>query len=332
MANPDLISFGPLPHHAEIALSKHFSVHKAYPPDDPDRVIARIGPACRFAVAAGAAGPLTDARFARLPSLEIVANFGVGCDAIDVAACVRRGIIITNTPGVLNDEVADTTIGLLLSTIRRLPMLDRFMRSGSWARTKAPWTGTLVGKRVGLVGMGRIGQAVARRLSGFALAEIAYHTRHPVQGLGFRYQPDLVALAREVDVLIVIVPGGAATNGLVTREALEALGPTGCFINVARGSVVDELALLDLLQTGQLGMAGLDVFLNEPNPDPRFFELDNVILLPHVGSATHETRERMGALVVDNLVAWKDGRPLLTPLPETPQRGPGAFSDQADTG
>ena len=321
MANPDLMSFGPLPSRAESALSEHFTVHKAYPPDDPDGVIARIGPTCRFAVAAGSAGPLTDARLARLPSLQIVANFGVGCDAIDVAACVRRGIIITNTPGVLDDEVADTTIGLLLSTIRRLPMLDGFVRSGGWASAKAPWTATLVGKRVGIVGMGRIGQAVARRLSGFALAEVAYHTRRPVQGLGLRHQPDLVSLAREVDALIVIVPGGTATNGLVTREVLEALGPTGCFINVARGSVVDELALLELLQTGQLGMAGLDVFINEPNPDPRFFELDNVVLLPHVGSATHETRERMGALVVDNLLAWKDGRSLLTPLLETPQRG-----------
>ena len=321
MANPDLMSFGPLPSRAESALSEHFTVHKAYPPDDPDGVIARIGPTCRFAVAAGSAGPLTDARLARLPSLQIVANFGVGCDSIDVAACARRGIIVTNTPGVLDDEVADTTIGLLLSTIRRLPMLDGFVRSGGWASAKAPWTATLVGKRVGIVGMGRIGQAVARRLSGFALAEVAYHTRRPVQGLGLRHQPDLVSLAREVDALIVIVPGGTATNGLVTREVLEALGPTGCFINVARGSVVDELALLELLQTGQLGMARLDVFINEPNPDPRFFELDNVVLLPHVGSATHETRERMGALVVDNLLAWKDGRSLLTPLLETPQRG-----------
>jgi lactate dehydrogenase-like 2-hydroxyacid dehydrogenase len=321
MANPDLMSFGPLPSRAESALSEHFTVHKAYPPDDPDGVIARIGPTCRFAVAAGSAGPLTDARLARLPSLQIVANFGVGCDSIDVAACARRGIIVTNTPGVLDDEVADTTIGLLLSTIRRLPMLDGFVRSGGWSSAKAPWTATLVGKRVGIVGMGRIGQAVARRLSGFALAEVAYHTRRPVQGLGLRHQPDLVSLAREVDALIVIVPGGTATNGLVTREVLEALGPTGCFINVARGSVVDELALLELLQTGQLGMAGLDVFINEPNPDPRFFELDNVVLLPHVGSATHETRERMGALVVDNLLAWKDGRSLLTPLLETPQRG-----------
>jgi lactate dehydrogenase-like 2-hydroxyacid dehydrogenase len=322
MAKPALISFGSLPPCAEAALSEHFRVHKAYPPDDPEGVIARIGPTCRFAVAAGSAGPLTDARLAQLPSLQIVANFGVGCDSIDVAACARRGIIVTNTPGVLDDEVADTTIGLLLSTIRRLPMLDRFMRSGSWASAKAPWTATLVGKRVGLVGMGRIGQAVARRLSGFALAEVAYHTRRPVQGLELRHEPNLVSLAREVDALIVIVPGGTATNGLVTREVLEALGPTGCFINVARGSVVDELALLDLLQTGQLGMAGLDVFMKEPNPDPRFFELDNVVLLPHVGSATHETRERMGALVIDNLVAWKDGRPLLTPLPETPQREP----------
>ena len=199
MTDPDLISFGPLPHHAEITLSQHFNVHKAYPPNDFNEVIARIGPACRFAVAAGAAGLLTDACFAQLPSLEIVGNFGVGCDGIDIASCVRRGIIITNTPGVLDDEVADTTIGLLLSTIRRLPMLDRFIRSGGWASTKAPWTDTLVGKRVGIVGMGRIGQAIARRLSGFALSEIAYHTRRPVQGLALRYQPNLVSLASEVD-------------------------------------------------------------------------------------------------------------------------------------
>jgi lactate dehydrogenase-like 2-hydroxyacid dehydrogenase len=323
MSNPDLISFGLLPPQAETALQAHFTVHKAYAPDNPDEVIARIGGSCRFAMAGGAAGPLTAARLALLPALEIVANFGVGYDAIDVETCVRRGIMITNTPGVLDDEVADTTIGLLLATIRRFPMLDRFIRSGAWANAKAPWTATLVGKRVGIVGMGRIGQTIARRLSGFALAEIAYHARRPVAGLGIRHQPDLVSLAREVDALIVIVPGGPETNGLITREVLEALGPAGCFINVARGSVVDEPALLDLLQIGKLGMAGLDVFLNEPRPDPRFFELENAVLLPHVGSATHETRERMGALVVDNLVAWKEDRPVLTPVPETPQSGPG---------
>jgi lactate dehydrogenase-like 2-hydroxyacid dehydrogenase len=320
MTLPDLISFGPLPPRAEAALAAAFTVHKAYSPADPGTVIDLVGARCRFAMAGGAAGPLDAARFAKLPKLEIVANYGVGYDAVDVATCAARGIMVTNTPGVLDDEVADTTIALLLATIRRVPQLDRFLRSGAWAKTRAPWTATLVGKRVGIVGMGRIGQAIGRRLAGFALGEIAYHTRNPVAGVPWRHEPDLVALAAHVDALIVIVPGGAGTMGLITREVLEALGPTGCFVNVARGSVVDEAALYDCLSTGKLGMAGLDVFWNEPDIDKRFFALENTVLLPHVGSATHETRERMGALVVDNLVAWKEGRPVLTPVPETPPK------------
>ncbi len=318
MSRPDLISFGPLPPAAEEALAQAFTVHRAYAPADPDRVIAEVGARCRFAMAGGAAGPLDRARLSGLPALEIVANYGVGYDAIDTSACAERGIVVTNTPGVLDDEVADTTIGLLLATIRRIPQLDRFLRSGAWARQRAGWTATLVGKRVGLVGMGRIGRAIARRLEGFALAEIAYHARSPAPGVPYRHQPDLLALAGEVDVLIVIVPGGAGTNGLITREVLHALGSEGCFVNVARGSVVDEPALLEALTTGKLGMAGLDVFWNEPEPNPAFFALDNVVVLPHVGSATHETRKRMGLLVVDNLIAWKDGDPPPTPVPETP--------------
>lgn len=258
-----------------------------------------------------------DALMARLPRLEIVGNFGVGYDTVDAAAAARRGVIVTNTPDVLNEEVADLTLGLLLATIRQIPQADRFVRAGAWARGAFPLGPTLRGRTVGILGMGRIGRAIAHRLDAFGV-KIVYHTRRPQADVPYRHHATLLDMAGTADVLVVIVPGGAATRHLVNAEVLAALGPDGVLVNVARGSVVDETALLAALQTRTILAAGLDVFEHEPDVPEAFFGLDNVVLLPHVGSATHHTRGAMGQLVVDNILSWFDGGGPLTPVAETP--------------
>lgn len=314
---PDALQPKPLPEGAQRLLEQHFTVHKLWTAADPDTMLADLAPRCAYAVCTGHY-PFDAGFFQRFPHLEIVSNYGVGYDTIDTAAAAQRGIVVTNTPGVLDDEVADTTIALILSTIRRIPQADAYVRAGRWLEKPFPLTATLVGRSIGLVGMGRIGQAIAKRLSAFAVKDIAYHTRRPQPDLPYRYAPKLLDMARDVDVLVVIVPGGVDTRHLVDRAVMEALGPGGCLINVARGSVVDETALIDCLTTGKLGMAGLDVFEDEPRVPPALFTLENVVLTPHVGSATAQTRNAMGLLVVENLIAWKDGRAPITPVPETP--------------
>ncbi len=261
--------------------------------------------------------PVGDALMARLPALEIVANFGVGYDTVDAAAAARRGVLVTHTPDVLNEEVADLALGLLLATVREIPQADRFVRAGRWPAGAFPLGPTLRDRTVGMVGMGRIGRAIARRLEGFSVP-VVYHSRRAQPDLAYVHYPDLVEMARAVDVLMVIVPGGAATHHMVNAQVLEALGPNGILINVARGSVVDEKALLAALQARTILSAGLDVFEDEPRVPDAFFPLDNVVLLPHVGSASHYTRNAMGQLVVDNLLSWFDGKGPLTPVPETP--------------
>lgn len=258
-----------------------------------------------------------DDLMARLPHLEIVSNFGVGYDTVDAAAAARRGVVVTNTPDVLNEEVADLTLGLLLATIRRLPQADRFVRAGAWTKGAFPLSPTLRGRTAGILGMGRIGRAIARRLEAFGV-EVAYHTRRPQPDVRYRHHAALIDMARAVDVLVVIVPGGDQTRHLVNADVLAALGPDGVLVNVARGSVVDEAALLAALEAGTILAAGLDVFENEPHVPEAFFALDNVVLLPHLGSATHHTRGAMGQLVVDNILGWFDGRGPLTPVAETP--------------
>lgn len=253
----------------------------------------------------------------RLPALEIIANFGVGYDTVDAQAAAERGIIVTHTPDVLDEEVADLTLGLLLATVRRLPQADRFVRAGGWLKGAFPLTATLRGRTVGILGMGRIGRAIAHRLEAFGVS-VVYHSRRPVPDLAYVHFPDLKAMAAAVDTLVVIVPGGPTTRHMVNEEVLAALGPEGVLVNVARGSVVDEEALLRALQAGTILAAGLDVFADEPRVPPAFFDLDNVVLLPHVGSATVHTRTAMGQLVVDNLFSWFQGKGPLTPVPETP--------------
>jgi lactate dehydrogenase-like 2-hydroxyacid dehydrogenase len=261
-----------------------------------------------------------EALFACLPKLEIVASFGVGYDHIDVRAAAKRGIVVTHTPDVLTEEVADTALGLLLCTVRELPQAERYLRAGKWRERPYPLTrATLRNRRVGLVGMGRIGAAIARRLEAFGVP-IAYHARRPRPEVPYAYYPQLVELARAVDTLIVIVPGGQQTRSLIDTEVLDALGTDGILINIARGSVVDEQALIAALEEKRILAAGLDVFVNEPDVSPELLARDDVVLLPHVGSASVFTREKMDQLVVDNILAWAADKPPLTPVPETPWR------------
>jgi lactate dehydrogenase-like 2-hydroxyacid dehydrogenase len=263
---------------------------------------------------------IDEALLAQLPKLDIIASFGVGYDHIDVAAAARHGIIVTNTPDVLNEEVADSALGLLLCVVRELPQAERYLRAGKWRERSFPLSrATLRNRTVGIVGMGRIGMAIARRLDAFGVPAV-YHARRPRPELPYRYYQSLLEMARAVDILMVIVPGGEATQNMINAEVLAALGPDGILINVARGSVVDERALIAALQQGKIMAAGLDVFANEPEVPAELIAMDNVVLLPHVGSASIFTREKMDQLIVDNILAWAAGKPPLTPVPETPWR------------
>jgi lactate dehydrogenase-like 2-hydroxyacid dehydrogenase len=259
---------------------------------------------------------------ARLPSLRIISNYGVGYDSIDLPEAGRRRIVVTNTPDVLTEEVADTTIGLLLMTVRELSRAESWLRAGQWAATGVdyPYTPSLRDRSIGLVGYGRIGKAIGRRLEAFGIP-LSYYGRKPQPDVPYPFYNDLVAMAEDVDTLIAILPGGPATQNLIDARVLEALGPNGVFINMARGSVVDEAALKTALRNGTILAAGLDVFMNEPRIDTDLFTIPNLTLLPHVGSASLHTRTMMGNLTMDNLMAYKQRKPPLTPVPETPFKG-----------
>ena len=289
-----------------------FVVH-AVPARPLPGILAAHGADIRGVMTRGSV-PVDAALLDQLPALEMVANFGVGYDSVDVVAAAARGVAVSNTPDVLNDEVADLAVGLLLATIRQLPQADRHVRGGHWERGAFPLSGTLRGRTVGLLGMGRIGQAIARRIAAFDVP-VAYHARHPVEGVSLPYHPTLLALAEAVDTLVAIVPGGPATRHLINAEVLAALGPDGVVVNVARGSVMDEDALIAALQSGALHAAGLDVFADEPRIRPELLALPNVVVIPHVGSATHHTRGRMAALVAENVRSWFAGHGLVTPVP-----------------
>lgn len=253
-----------------------------------------------------------EALVARLPALELIATCGVGYDLIPRALAARRGIVVANTPDVLNAAVAELCVGTLLALLRRLPQADRYVREGRWKTANFPLATSLAGKHVGIVGMGRIGKEIARRLETFGVA-LAYHGRTD-QGLAWRYEADLAALARAVDILIVVAPGGPGTRHLVGAPVLDALGPAGYLVNVARGSLVDERALLAALEAGTIAGAALDVFEGEPDIDPRFLALDNVMLTPHLGSATRETRAAMAQLMLDNVRTYFHSGRALTPV------------------
>jgi lactate dehydrogenase-like 2-hydroxyacid dehydrogenase len=283
---------------------------------DQDVALARVAPEVR-GVAGSFAAPVDAALFDRLPRLEIIASFGAGYDNVDTRAAAARGIVVTNSPGVLTEEVADTALGLLLATVRELPQANRYLLAGKWLDAPYPLTGTLRRKTVGIFGLGRIGKAIARRCEAFGLA-IAYHGRTRQAEVSYAYYPTLIELARAVDILMVMAPGGPETRNAVDAEVLRALGPDGVLVNMARGSLVDEPALIEALASRTIHAAGLDVFADEPRVPAALLALDNVVLLPHVGSATVHTRDAMGKLVADNLVSWFAGRGPLTPVPETP--------------
>jgi lactate dehydrogenase-like 2-hydroxyacid dehydrogenase len=257
---------------------------------------------------------------ARFPKLQIVSSFGVGYDHMDVKWAAQHGVILTNTPNVLTEEVADTALGLLLCTVREFPQAERYLRAGKWRERDYPLTkASLRNRTVGLVGMGAIGQAVARRLDAMQVP-VVYHTRQERHELPYRHYASLLDMARDVDILLAIVPGGVGTRNMINAEVLDALGPDGILINMARGSVVDEVALTKALKEKRIMSAGLDVYAKEPDVPQQLTAMENVVLFPHVGSASVYTREKMDQLIVDNILAWAAGKPPLTPVTETPWR------------
>jgi lactate dehydrogenase-like 2-hydroxyacid dehydrogenase len=294
-------------------LEREFALHKLWQAPDKAKLLAEVAPRIRGIQATGSA-VVDAATIDRLPKLEIIACCGVGYDGIDVAAAKRRRIVVTNTPDVLNDCVADLAMGLMIAAARGIATGDRFVRAGKWLSGNQPLQTKVSGKRLGIVGMGRIGRVIAKRAAGFDMP-VAYHARRKVPDVPFRYCEKLVDLARDSDFLLLIVPGGKETSRLVNEEVLRALGPKGILVNVARGSVVDEAALVKVLQEGALGGAALDVFEDEPRVPEALWSMDNVVLVPHIGSATRETRAAMGHLTIDNLAAHFAGKPVLTPVP-----------------
>ena len=309
---PEILLVGRMMPHVMEALDKAYVVHRLYEADDRTAFLDEIGGRVRGIGTNGHLGAdatLIDA----LPNLEIISCYGVGVDAIDLPHAAQREVIVTNTPDVLNDDVANMAIALLLATSRRLCEADRYVRSGQWLQGDMALTRGIRGRKLGILGLGRIGKDIARKAKVFG-CEIVYHGRKPQADQSYPYYDDLVAMARDCDFLVVICPGGAATHNLVERTVLDALGPDGTLINVARGSVVDEPALVAALQDGRLGAAGLDVFADEPRVPETLLAMDNVVLQPHQGSGTIETRRAMGDLVVDNLRAHFAGKPVLTPV------------------
>ncbi|MFO1146926.1 MAG: 2-hydroxyacid dehydrogenase [Alsobacter sp.] len=301
-------------------LTAAFTLHVLPAAAERDAFLAEVGPRIRGVATSGHAR-VDGAFLSRLPKAEIVANFGVGYDSVDAAWAGQHGVIVTNTPDVLTEEVADTALGLLLMTVRELPQAERWLRAGQWtAKGPYPLThNTLRDKTVGILALGRIGKAIARRLEAFG-CRLAYHGRTQQKDVPYRYYPSLVEMARDVDILLSVAPGGPETQHAINAEVLQALGPKGTLINIGRGSVVDEQALIKALQDKTIMTAGLDVFEHEPKVPAELMAMEHIVLLPHVGSASHHTRRLMGQLVVDNLTSWFSGKGPITPVAETPWR------------
>jgi lactate dehydrogenase-like 2-hydroxyacid dehydrogenase len=308
---PELVMVGPMMAHVMKALDRDFTVHRLWQAGDPQALLKQVSGSVRGIATSGPLGA-DAAMMDALPHLEIIGCYGVGVDAIDLAHAAKRGVIVTNTPDVLNDDVANMAIALLLATSREICLGDRYVREGRWLDKPMHLTRAIRGRRLGILGLGRIGKDIARKAEVFGM-DIAYHGRNK-QDVPYRYYPDLVDLARDSDYLVAICPGGPATDKIVDRAVIDALGPEGTLINVARGSVVDEPELVAALQERRLGAAGLDVFAEEPKVPEALSKMDNVVLQPHAASATHETRRAMGDLVIDNLRAHFAGKPALTPV------------------
>ncbi|GGE10342.1 dihydrofolate reductase [Polymorphobacter glacialis] len=321
MSQPEILIAAPMLPVVMDALAARFRVHHLWEQPDKAAFLDETGLRIRGLAVSTLFGRVDAALLDRLPGLEIIASFGVGYDNVDAAGAAARGVIVTNTPGVLDEEVADLTLGLLLATLRQIPQADRYLREGRWTERSFPLSATLRGRRVGIIGLGRIGKAVARRLAAFDV-EVAYHGRSRQPGAHYAFHATAIELAAASDVLIVLAPGGPATSHIVDAAVLAALGPGGVLVNVSRGSLVDQPALIAALQTGVILAAGLDVYDDEPRVPAALIALPNTVLLPHIGSGSFATRNAMGSLVADNLIAWfETGRPL-TPVAETAHLSP----------
>lgn len=312
-----ILHLGPPHRHLDAALATAAEAHgltitRLRDQPDADAFLAAHGASFRIAVTTAAAG-LSARTIQALPSLRAVASFGVGFDQIDLPAATAAGVVVSNTPGVLDDCVADLAFGLMIDVARKVAASDRFVRRGDWTRGAFPLGAKVSGRRLGIVGLGHIGRAIAKRAVGFDMP-IRYMQRRAATDTAHDYEPDLIALARWADFLVVAVAGGDGTRGLISREVLDALGPQGYVINVSRGSVIDEAALVDALEGGRIAGAGLDVFEREPHVPAPLLARDDVVLLPHVGSATDETRTAMAELVVDNVVRFIETGALVTPI------------------
>lgn len=313
MSLPDILALRGLHPFYMKALATHFNVHVAPHAGDPDE-FAALAPQL-VGLAASGESKVPGSLMAQLPSLKIVSVFGVGYDGVDIAAARERGIAVTHTPGVLSEDVADLALALMLAVARGLTAGDQHVRTGQWPQGGLPLGRKVSGARLGIVGLGRIGTAIAQRAAAFGM-RIAYTTRTEKSSTGFTYFSSVKALAAAVDFLVVITPGGAGTRHLINADVLQALGPQGYLINVARGSVVDEDALVAALSAGTIAGAGLDVFANEPHVPQALWALPNVVLTPHIASATVQTRQAMADLAFANMVAGVEGSPVLTLVPE----------------
>jgi lactate dehydrogenase-like 2-hydroxyacid dehydrogenase len=318
MSKPVLLETGPMMGLISTQLAAAFTTHKLHEAADREALLAKIAPDVVAICTGGHTGVKTDAALqARFPKLKVIGN-----DSVDVAAAAKRGVIVTNTPDVLTEEVADTALGLLLSTVREFGPAENYLRAGRWAKEgDYPLTrGSLRDRKLGMVGMGRIGQAIAKRVEAFGVP-VVYYSRSKKAGVANTYYGNLIDMAKAVDTLMVITPGGPETKNMINADVLAALGPRGILINVARGTVVDEPALMAALRKGTIQAAGLDVFWNEPTINPEWMSVPNVTLFPHVGSGSVHTRDGMGQLLVDNLVGYTKGIAPKSPVDETPFKG-----------
>jgi lactate dehydrogenase-like 2-hydroxyacid dehydrogenase len=317
----DLLIYGPVRPILENGFSDQFVLHMAEGRADLERLTPDVLAKTRGMAVTYHSVPADGKALAHFPKLEIIASFGVGYDHVDSTYAREHNVVVTNTPDVLTEEVADVAMGLLIATLREFVKADRYLRSGLWQTQNYPLSvGSLRDRKIGIVGMGRIGQAIGRRLEA-SLVPVSYHSRNPSPSVSYKHYGDLMEMAKAVDTLIVIVPGGASTAKMINADVLKALGPRGVLINVARGSVVDEQALVAALKSGTILAAGLDVFANEPSVPDELKAMQNVVLLPHIGSASVVTRNAMDQLVVDNIKNWFAGKAPLTPVPETPVKG-----------
>ncbi|MEJ8824689.1 2-hydroxyacid dehydrogenase [Variovorax humicola] len=294
----------------EKRLAETYDVHPLWQEADPKAFLAAHGGEFTALVTSARFGA-DAALIAAMPNLKVISSFGVGLETLDLDAARARGIAVGYTPDVLNDCVADTAFVLVMDVARRITASDRFVRRGDWPKGQFPLATKVSGKKLGILGMGRIGRVIARRASGFDM-EVRYHNRRPLTDTEHGYEPTLKGLAEWADFLVIASAGGPETRGLVSGEILDALGPDGYLVNISRGSVVDEKALIEALQQERIAGAGLDVFEDEPNVPPAFFELDNVVLLPHLASNTHETREAMARRVEENLAAALAGKAMVS--------------------